>query len=40
MFGMDPIPPAFTRPLWRDPFFWLVLAMLGFWALVLRYLFL
>jgi hypothetical protein len=39
MFGMDPIPPAFTRPFWRDRFFWLFAGMIAFWAIVLRLLF-
>jgi hypothetical protein len=39
MFGMDPIPPAFTSPFWRDRFFWLLLGTLALWAVVLRLLF-
>jgi hypothetical protein len=39
MFGMEPIAPAFTRPFWRDRFFWLLIGTLTFWLVVLRLLF-
>ncbi len=39
MFGINGVPPVFTRPFWRDAFFWLLLGTLAFWAIVLRFLF-
>jgi hypothetical protein len=39
MFGMGPTPPAFTRPFWRDRFFWLFAGTLVFWIVLLRLLF-
>ena len=37
--GLEQIPPVFSRPLWKDAFFWLLIAMIAFWAQVLWYFF-
>lgn len=37
--GLERIPPVFSRPVWRDAFFWLLIAMAGFWTLVIWYFF-
>ena len=38
-YGMAQLPPLFTRPLWCDRFFWLILGTIAFWVLVLGYFF-
>jgi len=32
---MHKLPHVFSRPVWRDRFFWVFLATLAFWAFVL-----
>lgn len=33
--GMEVTPPVFERPYLRDPFLWLVMAAIAFWAVVI-----
>ena len=37
--GLEQIPHVFSRPLWKDRFFWLMIATAIGWALVIWYLF-
>lgn len=37
--GLEQLPPIFSRPVWKDRFFHLFVAMLVAWGLVLYWLF-
>ena len=37
--GLEKTPNVFDRPVWRDPFFWVMLAMAVVWAAVIWYFF-
>ena len=37
--GLEKTPNVFDRPVWRDPFFWVMLAMAAVWAAVIWYFF-
>jgi hypothetical protein len=37
--GLEKTPPVFSSPLWKDRFFWLLLATLAFWSFVVWLLF-
>ena len=37
--GLEQIPNVYSRPLLKDRFFWLTLAMLAAWAAVIWYFF-
>ncbi|GIL00800.1 MAG: hypothetical protein BroJett030_06990 [Alphaproteobacteria bacterium] len=36
--GMEQLPPVFSRPLWKDAFFRLTVAMACLWALAIAWL--
>lgn len=36
--GLEQLPRIFSRPLWKDAFFWLLVGMLVAWAVFLRWL--
>lgn len=32
--GLEKTPPIFSRPVWKDAFFWIFLFTIAFWSVV------
>ena len=37
--GLERTPRIFSRPVWKDPFLWVFIATVLFWAIVFHFLF-